>query len=565
MRPSSTGAGRPSRMHHLARRRSWLVSATVFLGLAGATAVRSAEPSAQAADAQALRAQVDRLTALVETLSHHDEELSAQVKALQAKLAAREAAEQAPTETAIPRAAQAAPPETGAAQAAQTPPPPPSIIAPSRKEAAADDDVATPQIVQTSSHGFQVQSADGAYSIGLFGTIQIDAGDYLDVRPDSPYLGPQTLSNGVNARRAQIGVAGRVARDWAYALLYDGGGSSDQTPTGLRTAQIMWTGPRGTAWEFGYSNTYFTLDQSTSSVDLLFLERASPSNIATKFNTGNARANAGARFFSKWYWLGGYITGPQIGDSHSQTGERFGAFERATVQVVTGRDYSVHLGADLDQLFRAPNSGNTTPDTLTLSDRPELRIDPTNFLNTGAIGTAINPVTGGAVYDVETAATWRSVFWQGEYYHYTVSRLGLSQSAFNGGYGELSWVFTGEAHRYNAQGGNYRRPLPKDPFSIKNGGWGAWEIAARFSYIDLDNNYLVGDLQSATPAAVIGGKQYGYTFGLNWYPNDLIRLMFDYNHIDFQKFNAENNAHVPLGAPIGTSFDAISLRALVAY
>ena len=516
----------------------------------------AAEPPASAADTEALRAQVAKLTALVQSLSQHDEQLSAEVMALKARLEAAEThAPPVPAgpvaETAIPRAAQAAPPQQMAA-------------APETKRPE-DQDVATPRIVQSSTHSFQLQSADGRYSIGLFGTIQMDAGDYVDLHPDSPYLGPQALSNGVNARRARIGIAGRVARDWAYAFVYDAGGSTDENPAGLNTAQIIWTGPRGTAWEFGYSNSYFTLDQSTSSVDLLFLERASPSNIANKFNAGAARSNAGARFFSKWYWLGGYVTGPKVGNSHTQTGENFGAFERATVQVLTGRDYSVHVGLDLDQLFRAPNSGNGTANTLTLSDQPELRIDPTTFLDTGKIGTSLNPVTSGAVIDVETAATWRSVFYQGEYFHYSVSRLGLPTADFAGGYAELSWTLTGEPHRFNPQGGAYQRPIPRNPFSIKHGGWGAWEIAARFSYIDLNSNYLTGELQTATPAAVIGGKQYGYTFGLNWYPNDLVRLMFDYNHIDFQKYNAATNANVPLGAPIGTSFDAISLRALVAY
>ena len=475
---------------------------------------------------------------------------------MQAKLDAAGPTQTAAAETAVPRAAQAAP-----AQAAT-----PQLSADAgQAKTVADEDVATPRVVQSATHSFQVQSPDGRYSIGLFGTIQMDAGDYVGFHPDSPYLGPQALSNGVNARRARIGIAGRVARDWAYAFVYDAGGSTDQTAAGLNTAPIIWTGPRGTAWEFGYSNTYFTLDQSTSSVDLLFLERASPSNIASKFNAGGARSNAGARFFSKWYWLGAYVTGPAIGDSHSQTGERLGAFERATVQVLTGRDYSAHLGVDLDQLLRAPNSGTNTANTLTLSDQPELRIDPTTFLNTGKIGTPLNPVTSGDVYDVETAATWRSVFYQGEYFRYTVNRLGLPTADFAGGYTELSWTLTGEPHRYNAQGGAYQRPIPKNPFSIKHGGWGAWEIAARFSYMDLNGNYLRGDLQSATPAAVIGGKQYGYTFGLNWYPNDLVRLMFDYNHIDFQKYNAATNVNVPLGAPNGATFDAISLRALVAY
>ena len=57
-------------------------------------------------------------------------------------------------------------------------------------------------------------------------------------------------------------------------------------------------------------------------------------------------------------------------------------------------------------------------------------------------------------------------------------------------------------------------------------------------------------VQDAAPSA--GGRQTIYTLALNWYANRNVRLMFDYNHIDFQKYNAATNANVPLGAPIGS-------------
>jgi phosphate-selective porin OprO/OprP len=524
-------------------------------GLALAGPLFAADQSTNdATDVAALRAQVAQLTALIQSLAARDKQeidsLAGQVKSLQARLESEESQKSA-AQTAVPRPAQRVPP-------------PPTVEA-SQLVNAPHAGVATPRIVQSSTHSFSVQSADGRYSIGVFGLLQFDAGDYLGFHPDSPDVGPQQLSNGVNARRARFGIAGVVASDWAYAFVYDAGNSSDGTPRGLNTAQIIWTGPRGTAWELGYSSTYFTLDDSTSAADLLFLEHASPSNIAASFNAGGNRSNAGARFFGDRYWVGSYFTGPAIGDSHTQTGERFGAFQRAAFQVATGDDYSVHLGFDIDELLQAPTSGKGTPNTITLSDRPELRIDPTTFLNTGTIGTPLNPVTGGLVIDVETAATWRSLFWQGEYFHYQVDRSGLPNASFAGAYGEVSWTFTGESHTYNPQAGAYRRVLPKRAFSLKEGGWGAWEIAFRYSYIDLDSNYVIGELQSSTPAAIVGGKQYGYTLGLNWYPNDLIRLMLDFNHVDFEKWNASNLEGVPLGAPIGASFNAISLRAMVVY
>jgi len=169
------------------------------------------------------------------------------------------------------------------------------------------------------------------------------------------------------------------------------------------------------------------------------------------------------------------------------------------------------------------------------------------------------------VLDVETAATWKSLFWQGEYYHYDVDTEGLPSAKFDGGYGQVAWAITGETRPYNPQAGSYFRLSPTHPFSLKDGGWGAWEIAARISYVDLDSNLIAGQAISADPGAVDGGKQTAYSLGLNWYPNDLVRFMVDFSHVDYDKFNGASATGLPLGAQIGAKFDAISFRAQVAY
>jgi len=534
------------------RRLMGAAAGAAVLAFASGPALAADPTSASSPDMAALQAQVQQLAKSLETLSQTDQAriaaLTAQVADLQARLDQTQQAA-APGPNAMPRATQNA---SGQAVLPET-------------TARADRNIAQPRVVQNAAHRFQFESADGRYSIGFTGDVQFDGGAYSDFRADSKVVGPQELSNGVNARRARIGVTGVAAGNFGFALVYDTGNSSDQTVKGIETAQIIYSGLRGAAFELGYSNTFFTLDQSTSSNDTLFLERATPSNIATNFNTGDARTNAGVRLFGDRYWVGGYLTGPASGDSHTLTGERYGAFERVAVQALSGKDYTLHLGVGYDQLIRAPNAGNGTPNTLSLSDQPELRIDPTTLLNTGVIGTAAHPVTSGYVLDVETAATFRNLFWQGEYYHYGVDRLGLPSADFEGGYGEVSWTLTGEHHTYNPQAASYFRIAPNKPFSPAEGGWGAWELAARVSYVNLSANYLPGLALSTQPAAVDGGAQRAYTVGLNWYPNDMIRFLFDYSHVVYDKANGAAVTGAPLGAQVGARFDAISFRAQVAY
>lgn len=511
----------------------------LFLGAAAAAFLTAGVGQAQAADTDS--ADVAALRAQVEALR-------TEVNALEAKLQAEQIV-QTPDQQARTRAEQNASGQFTVQGQAAGP----------------VGSTATPRVFQNETHHFLLQSADGRYSIGLTGDIQFDAGGDLGFHSDSAVVGPQALSTGVNARRARIGVAGVAAGDWGYALVYDAGNSSDQTPKGIETAQIIYGGVKGAAFELGYSNTYFTLDQSTGSNDTLFMERASPSNIATNLNAGDARSNAGVRFFSDRYWVGGYVTGPASGDSHTLTGERFGAFQRVAVQALKGSDYSLHLGVGVDELLRAPNSGVGTAYAISLSDQPELRIDPTTFLNTGALGTLANPVTGAYVVDVETAATWRNLFWQGEYYHYQIDRQGLGTNRFDGAYGQVSWTLTGEQHKYNPQSAAYFRIAPDHPFSLKDGGLGAWELAARVSYVDLDSNFLGGRSLASQPDAVDGGIQRAYAFGVNWYPNDLIRFLLDYEHVDYEKANGTAVRGAALGVPVGAKIDSIALRAQVAY
>src|SRR3569832_1498316 len=250
------------------------------------------------------------------------------------------------------------------------------------------------------------------------------------------------------------------------------------------------------AIEGGIMDLPWTLDESTSSNDIPFMERASVGVIAQNIAAGDFRSAFGSRWWNDQFWVGGYVTGPTTGAIHSAssvtppgTSEQYGAVARVAGQGVSGPGYSVHLGADAEWLIQPPRNLVTQAQTLTLSDRPELRIDPTSLISTGAIAN----VSGAQVYGVEAAATYGSFIAQGEYYWFNVDRtantglppFGAPSLRFDGGYAQVGYVLTGESRAYNAANAAYGGVKPANPFSLAGGGWGAWEIAGRESTLFL--------------------------------------------------------------------------------
>jgi len=423
-------------------------------------------------------------------------------------------------------------------------------------------------------------TADQANCVAITGRVHYDVGGY-DYRPNTAATIPQKLDSGQNVRRARIGIAGKFFNDWNFALVYDFGGSSDgfggaapgSLPgggtSGIENAFLSYTGlkPFGgrMAVEVGVMDLPYTLDEATSSNDIMFMERASPGVVATNIAAGDFRSAAGARWFNDQLWIGGYATGPSSGAIHSAssaapagTSEQYGAVARIAGNPISGKDYSVHIGADAQWLIQPPRNLIANTQTVTLSDRPELRLDPTTLVSTGAIGN----VSGAQVYSVEAAATYGPFIVQGEYFWYNVDRtantgvplVGAPSLKFQGGYAQAGYVLTGEGRTYNAGNAAYNGVKPAHPFSLDGGGWGAWEIAGRFSTIDLND-------QIASANGVAGGRQNVYTLALNWYVNGNVRFMLDYLHGTVSKQTLPPAAF----ANMGSNFDAVAMRTQFAF
>lgn len=93
----------------------------------------------------------------------------------------------------------------------------------------------------------------------------------------------------------------------------------------------------------------------------------------------------------------------------------------------------------------------------------------------------------------------------------------LAQMHYKGVYANVSYFLTGESRPYDKKAGALDRVKPLQDFRTDTGcGWGAWELASRFSYIDLND----GDIN--------GGRMNDWTAGVNWYLNPYTKFQANY-------------------------------------
>src|SRR5499427_3961440 len=431
---------------------------------------------------------------------------------------AREPAEQAPQD-----ATKAATAKTLAAQSAA--PAQAGVAAPRPAVAAAEG-------VQVGMHGGRptISTSDGRLSFAIGTQVQFDMGTYFqNPLPTTQFA---QLNNGVNLRRGRIFFVGRFD-DFTLNITPDFGGSPDGSPT-LYEANMNFTGFRPVTATVGYFKPWFSLYDSQSSNDFLLMERPSIIEISRNVAAGDARASVGAKASTDRYFASWYMTGAPYGAQTASllNGEQLGTVGRLAGRPYYDKDWNVHLDASGEYVFHPNNNANGIPGvsrtTFNLQDRPEDRAaDQNRLISTGNLS-----ISSVAVYGGEAGINWRNLLVQGGYYHIgeTQSKLpgqpapGLN---FNGGYVEAGWVMTGEPIRYNVGSAAFARPQVNDPFTItENGmeaGIGAWELAARWSVMNLNSNVTPGVPQSVT-GGIYGGLQQIFGAGLSWYPNDWVRF-----------------------------------------
>ena len=430
-----------------------------------------------------------------------------------------------------------------------------------------------------------ITSADGRSSISVRSVVQLDAAHHeqdpdrgaTDFRRGSvgatanrETAAARDLSDGAYFRRARVGFEGNLTRDFTYRVLTEFGGSGTEGPARINDFYLAYAGFAPFTIQVGAFSPPANMDDSISVESSLFIERASPSELSRTFGGADGRIGLGLRGNGARWMSALTLTTRTVNDAEGFDSQ-LAAVGRFGTLLATSPDYNVHVGLNGTYVFQPPDQGSAAAagqrHVLRLRDRPEIRVDSTRLVDTGAIDT-----DAAYVYGLEAAANWKNWYLQGEAFQWrferTAATAALPDPTFDGFYVQGSWILTGETRRYDMATGAFQGPHPFVPFSSA-GGFGAWELALRYSHLDLDfHSGLPG--AAATADAIRGGVQDIWTFGVNWYVNANVKLMLNWLHVDVDRLNPAGvgnptpfgpaPATPPIGVQIGQDLDIYGLR-----
>ena len=321
---------------------------------------------------------------------------------------------------------------------------------------------------------------------------------------------------------ARIKVEGDIWENVDYRIQLDFGGSlsgSEDRPTFKDVYITVKELPYVGAVRSGHFKEPVSLDQLTSSRFITFMERSLADTFAPGRNVGvMAYDTLGCSEDVSWFF-GTFHS--EIGDAPPDERED-SADWTATARLAwlpyfdepsEGR-YLVHVGGS----YRYAAYGD---DTVRYRVQPELAT-PSRFLDVTLAADQVN------LFNAETALVWGPFSVQSEYFLAEVDTLVGPTATYTGAYAYVSYFLTGENRGYSRSAKAFDRVDVFTPFFHVNTcdgtctGWGAWELAARWSYIDLVDGVA---LDAGTE-----GRLEHFTFGVNWYLNNYTRLMFNYVH-----------------------------------
>jgi phosphate-selective porin OprO/OprP len=316
-------------------------------------------------------------------------------------------------------------------------------------------------------------------------------------------------------RRARLDVDGHITDYFIFRFEYDVSftrGRLAEPDVDYKDIYIgvQNLGPLGTL-RVGNMKEPYSLQHLTYAGDRVFMEEAN-STVFTPGRSFGIMLNHHL-FDERMTWaVGGF---QKVTDTSSFFGKK-GDWDVALR--LTGLPYYAEDGRKLIHFGTAYiHSFRDDDHSLTYKQRPEANLadalPKTTLFMTNAqdsVGGEIAANYGPFQFQLETSVVWQN-------------RVGEEATHTKAAYVQTGVFLTGEHRPYDTANGVFTRVRPKNPVSWKGGGWGAWQLSARASYMDTNSNVDFDSPRSET---------YGeFGVALNWYLRSSVRLDTNYLYL----------------------------------
>jgi len=393
--------------------------------------------------------------------------------------------------------------------------------------------------ISLGSDGFAFRSADTNFGVALKGVLQVDSRTFFN---DGGIVGNDTIG----IRRARPILQGTVFRDFDFLFVPDFAPATPQ----IFDAFINYRFAPWLQLQAGKFKVPVGLEELQPDAYTWFNERALPTQLSPNRDVGFELH--GDVFANRLSYAVGIFNG--VGDNRNSSNVDFeddkefagriffqpfrqsetlflqglgfgvaGSYGSMQQTNVTGLPATIGgtlpgYATDGQEQFFAYNPVSTTTNRASVvADGEHWRLSPQGYYFYGPVGV------------------------MGEYVisNQRVSRAGSSPATArleNAGWQVSgSWVLTGEDAGYAGA------VIPRHAFNPLEGGWGAWQLAARYAELDIDRTAfpLFSDPSTSAHSADT------WSVGLNWYLNRNVMMKTSFSHTAFHGGGASSSTTPP--------------------
>lgn len=366
----------------------------------------------------------------------------------------------------------------------------------------------TPIITASSKDGFSIKSPDDQFKLKIRGLLNVDSRFFLDNKKD---VGS---TDTFIVRRARPIFEGTVYKNFGFYIMPELGGGS----LSLVDGYVDYIHAQELKVRAGKFKEPFQLERLQPIAAANFVELGLPANLAPNRDVG-AQISGGFWNDALEYQLGVFNGSPDQGSSSS-----------TDVDTNNDKDVAVRI---FSQPFK--NGDNEFVRGLGVGfastfGHQEATATPTYRSPAQAqVFTFNSGVTAdGTHYRYSPQGYW--------YYNqfgviaeYVSSTQELVRGALREKFFNDAWQVSG-TYVLTGEDASFKGVKPRRPFDLSLNQWGAFEIAARYGELDLDNDFFAKGFASPNNSIT---RERALGLGLNWYLNNNVRLMLDYERTDF--------------------------------